>query len=126
LKRKNASLENDNQQLQDVLGCIRNRPPQEVAEIVKRIRTSAGISDVLRFIQDGDLVQQQQLQHTRSDQRQSRIDANALQGSRLKVQPDRGQMWLGTALYQTSCLPSLMQNNRTFAQCWRHKRSSQT
>ena len=85
MKRKNASLENDKQRMQDLFGYIRNRPPQEVDEIVKRIRNSTDISDVLRFIEEGDILQEQKLQDKCSDSRKSRIDADALRASRLKV-----------------------------------------
>ena len=42
---------------------IRTRKPEEVEEIVKRIRTDADVFDVLRFVQEGDILLQHQEQH---------------------------------------------------------------
>lgn len=85
LKRKHASLEDDNRRMQELFGYIRTRAPHEVAEIVKRIRTNSDVFDVLRFVQEGDLLLQQQIQHRATDERTSRIDADALRKSRVKV-----------------------------------------
>ena len=85
LKRKNASLEEDNKGMHELFGYIRTRAPQEVAEIVWRLRVSTDVFDVLRFVREGDILLQQQLQQRLPDVKKPRLDADALRESRLQV-----------------------------------------
>jgi hypothetical protein len=88
IKRKASSLEEENQQ-HTLFTYIRTRPPDDVAEIVKRIRNSSDVLEVLRFVQDGDLTLQQRLQRKLPDPRMIRIEADSLQetGLRLPARP---------------------------------------
>jgi len=85
IKRKASSLEDENQQLHALLAYIRTRPPDDVAEIVRRIRSSSDVLEVLRFVQDGDLTLQQRLQRTLPDPRNARIEADSLRETSLRL-----------------------------------------
>ena len=88
IKRKASSLEKENQQLHTLFTYIRTRPPDDVAEIVKivkRIRNSSDLIEVLRFAQDGDLTLQQRLQRKLPDTRMIRIEADSLQEADLRL-----------------------------------------
>jgi hypothetical protein len=85
IKRKASSLEEENHQLHTLFAYIRTRPPDDVAEIVKRIRNSSDLIEVLRFAQDGDLSLQQRLQRKLPDPRTIRIEADSLQGTGLRL-----------------------------------------
>jgi hypothetical protein len=85
IKRKASSLEEENQQLHTLIAFIRTRPPDDVAEIVKRIRNSSDVIEVLRFAQDGDLTMQQRLQRKLPDPRTIRIEADSLQETDLRL-----------------------------------------
>lgn len=89
IKRKASSLEDENQKLHTLFTYIRTRPPDDVAEIVRRIRSSSDVLEVLRFVQDGDLTLQQRLQRKLPDPRRTRIEADSLQetGVRLPARP---------------------------------------
>jgi hypothetical protein len=85
IKRKASSLEEENHQLHTLFAYIRTRPPDEVAEIVKRIRNSSNLLEVLRFAQDGDLTLQQRLQRKLPDPRMIRPEAHSLQDNGFRV-----------------------------------------
>lgn len=85
IKRKNESLEEENQQLRSLFDFIRTRPPGDVAEIVKRIRNSSDVLEVLHFVQGGDLTLQQRLQRKLPDPRMIRIEAESLQETKLRL-----------------------------------------
>ena len=89
IKRKASSLEEENQQLHAIFAFIRTRQPDDVAEIVKRIRNSSDVLEVLRFVQDGVLTLQLRLQRELPDPRMIRIEADSLQetGLRLPARP---------------------------------------
>jgi len=85
IKRKASFLEDENQQLHTLFAYIRTRPPDDVSEIIKRIRNSSDLLEVLRFARDGDLSLQQRLQRKLPDPRMIRVNAESLQETNLRL-----------------------------------------
>lgn len=56
LKRTAKTYQEKNIELQELYQHLRLRPETEAIEILRRLRISADVSSVLRFIKDGDIM----------------------------------------------------------------------
>ena len=75
LKRSLDNLRNKHGEYEELYRYLRSRPEQEAQEIFRRVRTSQDVSDVVRYVRDGDLLIQE-------FQRASNVyDINARRGS---------------------------------------------
>jgi len=71
--------------MQELYGYLQERPAAEVSEIVRRIRSTDDPLDVLRFIQEGDLLLQRPPPNPRRESHTGLVDTQALYHSSIRV-----------------------------------------
>jgi hypothetical protein len=96
LKRKQNELQIELTEYQEVFKFIQTRPPAEVQDIIRRIRSEHSVGSVLRLVQSGDPILESYNMSLRkaSSPEVEQVDLEALQKSRIKV---RANPWTTVA-----------------------------
>ncbi|KAM0716502.1 hypothetical protein Q7P37_007947 [Cladosporium fusiforme] len=99
IRRKNETLQSENDQLRSLLDYIRTRSEVESMEIYRRVRAAVDPLDVVELLRGGDLLLQNSVPETSGESETpasglGNLDINAMENSAIKV---RARPWTKVA-----------------------------